>query len=301
MKIALKLAKVKIELKSVIAESIGKMGTFLLKYLSQNYTISQLGEVTGFDKDLLVEGAKILQRRRLMEPAPEENPSHPERWVPTKKGKKVLEVLQFIDEVNRKGEFITDLYSEELTFYKGEELKPSPSAPLYPPKLYEYGLLKKLEKGIGGIIRFFGGKFDPDQFEIEIVETKFLYYEAPLQFSKKATPFEVGVPYYHLYWELKPLNGGRIPQKISSLFRERFFNRFDGKEGVKRAKFRGKFRLPSRYPLPHFELGEAVIPFNQIALIKIIPHLEETFLTYYLNLEEMLKPVVWRKRRDEGG
>jgi len=267
--ISLKFLEIELNLKNVYIENIGLLGVFVLKALKDDLTIKEISEVTRFNLELIQEEIKYLQKRGFIKEGL------------TKRGEYVLSVYDFIQKVNNFSIVIDTYFEEKLFILNKERLNQKALFPVYPSRLYDYGIYKKINNFKKEILGRFTDdlRLNFDEFELNYTPKK-VYYKDFKEIILGGDRFKIGEKVYEVKQNIEYINDKKIEKRVYyfSLFNKEIYKNI--------TEFNAKVFLPKKYNLSDVECKIEVG-----CLVNINTIIKEKINTKFIDIEKMLEGI----------
>ena len=272
--LTLKFIEIELEVKNVFIENIGILGIFILKSLKDRLSIRDISEITKFDIELLNKEIEILQKRGYLD-----------NKRLSKRGLEVIKVYNFIDNLNNTS-IVIDPYLEEFYFIKKEVLEKKAFYQIYPQRLFDYGILKKINQNKSKIL----SKFNTQKLEINAEDFELKYKFKNLYFKNfdnviLGGKFPIGEKVLKISYEIKNLKNEKV-----DIFKDFYFSLFLGKNYKNIKEYKGRVILPELYNINDIKC-EGKVDFDKICLLNVSVNVEEKINKNFINLEEMIKGI----------
>ena len=273
--ISLKFMEIELNIKNVLIENIGILGLYLLKAFKDGLSLEDISDITKFEQELIKTEMDLLSQRGYLE----------ETKI-TDKGVKLIKIYDFIEKINN-STIVVDLYLKEFFFVKKEFLSEKPLFQIYPQKLFDYGILKKINEYKEEIISKFNTeklKIYYDNFELSYKFKKFYF----VNFDKVVFggDFPIGEKVLKISYNIQNLKN----ENLNYLFKNFYFSLFSKKRYKNIKEYKGKIFLPENYTVNDVECYGKV-DLNKICLLNMSVNVEKRNNKKFINIEEMIRNI----------
>jgi len=274
--ISLKFLEIKLDIKYVLIENIGLLGIFILYGLKDRLSVKDLSEVTMIDEELLEEKISLLRKRGYLD-----------GYKLTEKGFDIIKIYDFINRINNSSIFI-DVYLKEFYFISSNKLSNKPKFKVYPQKLFDYGLLKKINENKKKILSHFNVhnlNLNYDFFELSF-KVKRVWFADFDEIIFGRDKFAIGEKVLKISYDVRNLKN----EVVKGIFEDFYFSLFNKEKYKNIKKYLGKIYLPVNYSLDDIECNK-IPDLNKLCLLNIKINLEEFYNKKFINIKEMIRKI----------
>jgi len=212
----------------------------------------------------------------------------------TPKGEEIVKLFDIVESLNNNFSVVTDNYLDELYLYDKEKLSETKNYSIYPQRIFDYQLLKKINKYKDRIFQ----KIDndivnkyKDEFSIKVYyKGNYFYNVTDINFVDESD-FEIFVPVVKISYDIS--SEYQNVEEIRKYFKTLYYDLFNGEKiSFINKSYKSRFKLPKRKKITQINFENQNVPFEKIALCDIKVNIKETYNTKYIDMISILKGLL---------